>query len=172
MSPSVRHMLHRSDPKIQINDFFFFQPKLQNKFEACVTVGLNVCNLTNTTCDNKIICHHSLFARASTVIKIRASFFFFFKENKMFTASADCCYLSGIRASLFCLDTRSPWHSCPPCPSQRQTCLQSPWHNLPKAQGRGENKVQTEKLILLMHQVHLVYSTYDVVFCVKWKCAY
>lgn len=42
MSPSVRHMLHRSDPKIQINDFFF-QPKLQNKFEACVTVGLNVC---------------------------------------------------------------------------------------------------------------------------------
>lgn len=90
----------------------------------------------------------------------------------MFTASADCCYLSGIRASLFCLDTRSPRHSCPPCPSQRQTCLQSPWHNLPKAQGRGENKVQTEKLILLMHQVHLVYSMYDVVFCVKWKCAY
>lgn len=94
------------------------------------------CNLTNTTCDNKIICHHSLFARASTEIKIRASFL---KKKKMFIASADCCYLSGIRASLFCLDTRSPRHSCPPCPSQRQTCLRSPWHNLPKAQGRGEN---------------------------------
>lgn len=146
-----------SDPKIQINDFFFSAKFTEQVWGLC-DCWVQRLFVTNTTCDNKIICHHSLFARASTVIKIRAS--------------ADCCYLSGIRASPFCLDTRSPRHSCPPCPSQRQTCLQSPWHNLPTAQERGENNVQTEKLILLMHQVHLVYSTYDVVFCVKWKCAY
>lgn len=41
-----------------------------------------------------------------------------------------------------------------------------------RPRGEEKTKFKTEKLILLMHQVRLVYSTYDVVFCVKWKCAY